>query len=175
MWPHYMILEVSWDNLWTLSFGFSQFHGHGSWLVCEVALSKSQHGGIVPTFEPRETIQTWFIIIQVISLLLVLRVGSSFFLNPTLNTSSKPHMHPKQCCHVDIHVIFWGWIEHTLNSRQSPPETEVFLSMSYFGLRTWDPMWSGESQLQCSQRLRLHKLASNDLGLVAWGPVWTGP
>jgi hypothetical protein len=31
----YMILEVS----WTLSFGLSQFHGHGSWLVCEVALT----------------------------------------------------------------------------------------------------------------------------------------
>jgi hypothetical protein len=32
-------LEVSWDHgLWTLSFGLSQFHGHGSWLVCEVAL-----------------------------------------------------------------------------------------------------------------------------------------
>ena len=38
-WPHYMILEVCWDSLWTLSFGLSQFHGHGSWLVCEVALS----------------------------------------------------------------------------------------------------------------------------------------
>ena len=34
-----MILEVCWDELWTLSFGLSQFHGHGSWLVCEVALS----------------------------------------------------------------------------------------------------------------------------------------
>ena len=33
-----MMLEVSWDGLWTLSFGLSQFHGHGSWLVCEVAL-----------------------------------------------------------------------------------------------------------------------------------------
>ena len=33
-----MILEVSWDGLWTLSFGLSQFHGHGSWLMCEVAL-----------------------------------------------------------------------------------------------------------------------------------------
>jgi hypothetical protein len=31
-------LEVSWDGFWTLSFGLSQFHGHGSWLVCEVAL-----------------------------------------------------------------------------------------------------------------------------------------
>ena len=38
--PHYMILEMNWDGLWTLSFGLSQFHGHGSWLLCEVALSK---------------------------------------------------------------------------------------------------------------------------------------
>ena len=37
-WLHSMILEVYWDGLWTLSFGLSQFHGHGSWLVCEVAL-----------------------------------------------------------------------------------------------------------------------------------------
>jgi len=34
-----MILEVSWDGLWTLSFGFSQFHGYRSWLMCEVALT----------------------------------------------------------------------------------------------------------------------------------------
>ena len=34
-----MIVEVAWDNLWTLSFGLSQLHGHGSWPVCEVALS----------------------------------------------------------------------------------------------------------------------------------------
>ena len=33
-----MISEVTWDGLWTLSFGLSQFHGHGSRLVCEVAL-----------------------------------------------------------------------------------------------------------------------------------------
>ena len=31
-----MILEVSWDDFWTLSFGLSQLHG--SWLVCGVAL-----------------------------------------------------------------------------------------------------------------------------------------
>ena len=36
MWPHYIFLEVSWDGLWTLSFGFSQFYGQNSWLVCEV-------------------------------------------------------------------------------------------------------------------------------------------
>jgi hypothetical protein len=35
---HYMILKVCWDGLWTLSCGLSQFHGHGSRLVCEVAL-----------------------------------------------------------------------------------------------------------------------------------------
>ena len=34
-----MILEVYWDGLGTLSFGLSQSHGHGSWLVCEVALN----------------------------------------------------------------------------------------------------------------------------------------
>ena len=28
-WPHYMILEVSWDGIWTLSFGLSHFHGFG--------------------------------------------------------------------------------------------------------------------------------------------------
>ena len=34
-----MMLEVCYDGgLWTLSFGLSQSHGHGSWLMCEVAL-----------------------------------------------------------------------------------------------------------------------------------------
>jgi hypothetical protein len=33
-----MVLEVSWDGLWRLSLGLPQFHGHGSWLVCEVAV-----------------------------------------------------------------------------------------------------------------------------------------
>ena len=42
-----MILEVFWDGMWTLSFGLSRFHGHGSWLVCEVALSF--HVGCSPT------------------------------------------------------------------------------------------------------------------------------
>ena len=37
-WPHYTILEVCWDGLWTLSFGLSQFHGQDSWFVWEVAL-----------------------------------------------------------------------------------------------------------------------------------------
>ena len=37
--PETVILEVSLDGLWTLSFGLSQCHCHGSWRVCEVALS----------------------------------------------------------------------------------------------------------------------------------------
>jgi hypothetical protein len=40
------ILEVCWDGFWTLSFGLSQFHGHGSWLVCEVALSTNLTSGL---------------------------------------------------------------------------------------------------------------------------------
>jgi hypothetical protein len=31
------------DGLWTLYFELSQFHGHGSWLVCEVALRARDH------------------------------------------------------------------------------------------------------------------------------------
>jgi hypothetical protein len=31
-WPHYIILGASWDGRWTLSFGLSKYHGHGSWL-----------------------------------------------------------------------------------------------------------------------------------------------
>ena len=37
-----MILQVSWNQLWSLSFGLSQSHGHGSWLMCEVALRRHQ-------------------------------------------------------------------------------------------------------------------------------------
>ena len=36
---HDMILEVCWDGHWTLSFGLSQFHSYGSWVMCEVAFS----------------------------------------------------------------------------------------------------------------------------------------
>ena len=46
-WPHRMILEVSWDGLCTLSFALSQFHGHGSWPVCEVTHTSILHS---PTY-----------------------------------------------------------------------------------------------------------------------------
>ena len=38
-------------------------------------------------------------------------------------------------------------------------------SMSQSGLKIWDPMWSGKSQLPSSRWLRLHGLTSSDLGL----------
>ena len=38
-----MILEVSSDGYWTFCFRLSQFHGRGSWLVCEVALIPTNH------------------------------------------------------------------------------------------------------------------------------------
>ena len=31
------------------SFGLSQFHGHGSWLMCDVALSLTGNGCYIPT------------------------------------------------------------------------------------------------------------------------------
>ena len=38
-----MTLEVSCDGLWKLSIGLSQFHGQGSWLMCEVASRVELH------------------------------------------------------------------------------------------------------------------------------------
>ena len=44
MTSHYMILEASWGTAFGhFSFGLSQFHGHGRWLVCEVALRACNH------------------------------------------------------------------------------------------------------------------------------------
>ena len=39
--------EVSWNGPWILSFGFSQFYGHGSWLMCEVALMPTNLPGLL--------------------------------------------------------------------------------------------------------------------------------
>jgi hypothetical protein len=64
----YMILRVSWDGLGTLSFELSQFHGHGSWLMCEVSLrvgwtcftSHYFHGILVMLFNNLEAHQSGF-------------------------------------------------------------------------------------------------------------------
>ena len=37
-----------WDGLWALSFGLSQFHGHGSWLMCEVPQRQIPLGVVTP-------------------------------------------------------------------------------------------------------------------------------
>ena len=46
-----MILKVCWEGLWTLSLGLAQFHGHGSGLVCEVALN----GLLTTAIQPRHS------------------------------------------------------------------------------------------------------------------------
>jgi hypothetical protein len=44
--PHYTMLEVCWDGLWTLSFALSQCHGHSSWLVALNSDSKPQNDNL---------------------------------------------------------------------------------------------------------------------------------
>ena len=112
---------------------------------------KPRHGGKVPIFQSQETIEVWLIFIRAGCWLFdagkftgfVSRVGSSFMLDPTLNTSPEPHIQKVSSCGHSCH--------------------------------TWDPVWSGQSQLPCSQQLRLHGLTSSDLGLETWDHVWTGP
>ena len=116
---------------------------------------KSQRVGKVPTFKPHETIKIWFIFIEIGYSLsypqkfmgLVLRVGSSVFLDP--NSTQVPTSSPKS---ITKHAF-----------------------MSYLGLRTWDRVWSGKSQLPCSRRLRLHGSISSHLGLRTWDLMWADP
>jgi hypothetical protein len=42
------------------------------------------------------------------------------------------------------------------------------------GLRTCNPAWSVESQLPCSQRLKLHIMTSSELGPRTWEPTYIG-
>ena len=46
--------RVCWDGLWTLSFGLTQFHGHGSWLVWKVALNVVEAKG-----QSEQTLSFW--------------------------------------------------------------------------------------------------------------------
>ena len=59
----YMCLEVWWDGLRTRSFGLSQFHGHSSWLVCEVALISILGSQIIQLSRrkplPNSSYKTW--------------------------------------------------------------------------------------------------------------------
>ena len=71
-----------------------------------------------------------------------------FLLNPTLNTSPESHLQKVLSCRLSCHT--WG-------------------------LKAWDHVWSGKSQLPYFQRLRLLKLPSSDYGLRTWDPMWIGP
>ena len=109
----------------------------------------------VPTCESQEIIKIRSIFITVISLLFYAKELWNLcwelclaFCSTQLS-AQVPSLTSINCCRVGIHGIL--------------------------ELRTWDPMWSGKSQLPCSQQLRLHGLTSNDLGLRTWDPMWTSP
>ena len=74
-------------------------HPLGSQVPNPNNVSKSQHEGKVPTFEPNKllnyalySLKVDFLFFYANSLGIVLRIGSSFLLDPTLNTSPKPRL-----------------------------------------------------------------------------------
>jgi hypothetical protein len=83
-----------------------------------IHVSKSQHGGKVPTCEPQVFSGIWHNIIIVGSWLfyaktlawLGLSVGSSFLLDPTCNTSSKPHVQEMLPCRHLCHSWELGFV-----------------------------------------------------------------
>ena len=91
-----------------------------------------------------------------------LRVGLPFC---STKITTSPSLTSKECCHIDTHVILGTW---------DPCEV---VSPNFYALNgwdcmywpqvTWDPVWSGKSRLPCSQRLKLRRLTSSDLGLGA--------
>ena len=103
-------------------------------------VSKSQHRSKVPTCEPQLTTKIWLNIIQVKSWLyyaqifaqLGLSVGCSFWLNPTRNTSPKPHLQKVLPCRHPCHC--WDLGLGTLCEMVSP---------NFHALNGWDCMdWS---------------------------------
>ena len=118
---------------------------------------------------------------------LVLRVGCSFWLDPTLNTSPMSYLglgtwNPCEVVSPNFRD-FNGWdctdrSQATRDLRTWNP-CEV-LSPNFHAFNgwdctdqsqaTWEPMWSGKSQLPCFQQLRL--LESIPIDLEA---MWTGP
>jgi hypothetical protein len=97
-------------------------------------VNKSQHGGKVPTFEPQHTITIWFVSISFGPTLIyvskflghMLRVGFSFLLDLTLNTSPKHHLQRLLPCRHSCHTWDLGlWTScevvnpnfHALNDR----------------------------------------------------------
>ena len=121
----------------------------------QVPSTKSQHGGKVPTFESQETIKIWLIIMKVGSWLfygqiflgLVLRVGSSFLLVPTLNTSPKPYLQIVLWCRHPCHT--WDLEHGTLCEVVSP---------NFHALNGWDCTYGSQVTWDsCELTLRLPK------------------
>ena len=99
---------------WALTISRSQLLAcvwSGSQVPSPTHVKKSQHVGKISTCEPQVTTKIWLIVIKVGSWLfcanyswgLGLRVGSSFLLNPTCNTSSKPHLQKVLSCRHPCH------------------------------------------------------------------------
>ena len=75
----------------------------------QIPSPKSQHGGKAPTFEPQEPIKVRFVpdldsFMQKKFSGLVLRVESSFLLNPTFNASLEPHLYKGLPCRHQCHT-----------------------------------------------------------------------
>jgi hypothetical protein len=97
-------------------------------------VSKSQHGGKVPTFESQFIIKIWLIINEFGPWLiyvktftgLVLRVGSNFLHDPTLNTSPKSKVQKVLPCRYSYHTrdlrymgVIWLLFFHVLQLQPS--------------------------------------------------------
>ena len=132
-----MFLEVSWDGLCTLSVGLSQFHGHGSWLVCKkMALRVALHYGgevhwSVRSFSPRHGYLRQGMVCR-------RRVGvlrRSSFLSEALRLPEKLDLHRtpllKSVRHVGILVIFSSMYnvlhQRTLGCSVNPQWTRLLL------------------------------------------------
>ena len=104
---------------------------------------------------------------------LVLRIGSRFLLDPTLNTNPKPHLQKVLLCRHPCHT--WDLKLGTMCEVESPNIHALNgWDCTNWPQVTWDLVWSGKSQRSCSQRLRLHRSTSSDLGLNTRDLVWSG-
>jgi hypothetical protein len=130
-------LQITWCHF-KLALEFTQCKGirtgsHG--VPSPTHVSKSQHGGRVPTCKPQGTTKIWLNIIKVgswsfyakIFVGLGLRVGSSFLLDPTCNASPKPRLQKVLPCRHPCHS--WGLRLGTLCEVVSP---------NFHALNSWD-------------------------------------
>ena len=80
------------------------------------------------------------------------------------------------CCELGLALCLIQYSTQVQNST-SPLESVAMYGI-HVTLETWNLkpcVWSGKSQLPCSQRLRLHGLTSSDLGHGTWDPCEPAP